>query len=68
MSLTKLFEFVTRDQLHHLLINQAAEANRMRSALEDVYALACGPSGARTNGLIRQKCMSALALKPGEQS
>ena len=63
----KLWSIVTRDELRRQLINQAAEANRMRSALEDVYALACGPPGARTNDLIRQKCLSALApleMKP----
>ena len=44
------------------------EADRMRSALEDVYVLACGPPGTRTKDFIRKKCMSALAAKQGDKS
>ena len=68
MSLAKFCaKIATREELEHLLIDQAAEADRMRAVLEDVYALACGPPGARTNDLIRKKCLSALATKPEDR-
>ena len=83
MSLSKLFESIaTRGELEHLLIEQAAAKDEMRVALEDIYELAgwhCDDDAdpndasprdahAHTNGLIRQKCMSALAAKQGDKS
>ena len=68
VAIMKLWSIVTREELRRSLINQAAEANRMRSALEDVYALACGPPGARTNDIIRKKCLSALEPKPEQRN
>ena len=50
-------------RLELLLTKQAAETDKMHAALEDVYALACGPPGARTNDIIRKKCLSALEPK-----
>ena len=82
MSLAKLCATIaTRDELELLLIEQAAEADRMRVALEDIYELAgwhCDDDAdpndasprdahAHTNGLIRQKCVSALAIKPEDK-
>ena len=81
MSLSKLFESIaTRDELERLLIEQAAAKDEMRVALEDIYELAgwhCDDDAdpndasprdahAHTNGLIRQKCMSALATTKPE--
>ena len=83
-AIMKLWSIVTRDELRRQLINQAAEANRMRSALEDIYELAgwhcdddddADPNDAsprdahaHTNGLIRKLCMSALAQKPAPRN
>jgi len=81
VAIMKLWSIVTREELRRSLINQAAEANRMRSALEDIYELAgwhCDDDAdpndasprdahAHTNGLIRQKCVSALAIKPEDK-
>src|SRR3990172_3676421 len=54
-------------RLEFLLIEQAAETDKMHAVLEDVYALACGPPGARTNDLKRKKFLSALKPKPEQR-
>ena len=82
MSLSKLFESIaTRDELERLLIEEAAARDEMRVALEDIYELAgwhcdddADPNNAsprdahaHVNGLIRKKCLSALATKPEDR-
>ena len=68
-------------RLEFLLIEKAAETDKMRVALEDIYELAgwhCDDdadpndvsprdANAHTNGLIRKLCMSALEPKPEQR-
>ena len=75
MSLANLCaKIATRDELDRLLIEQAAEADRLRATLEEVSELAawhCDDEAdegddsprdmtAHVNGIIRQKCAKAL--------
>ena len=69
-------------RLEFLLIEQAAETDKMRAALKDIYELAgwhCdddadpnddspNDANAHTNGLIRKKCLSALTTKPAPRN